>query len=190
MINARGIWDNEPAAKPQPMQSAAATGRDAGTPPPATQIATNVAQALAYAPPAPPLNKSQIVASTAPTQAPSGARSQSYGIAASAAGNDAADVKPRDTRAPAMLRVAATQTNEIWLRAMIVAPSVTTSLSTGVLGDQDMSVMRTHFVKPQVALAIAFSSDPASVLGTERFTGTSSATFQTMTFGMKTAELR
>ena len=32
---------------------------------------------------------------------------------------------------------------------MILAPSASTSMSATVLGDTDMTLMRTHFVKPQ-----------------------------------------
>ncbi len=52
------------------------------------------------------------------------------------------------------------QTNDIWLRAMILAPSASTSLSASILGDQDMTVMRVHFAKPNAAVAMTFSEDP------------------------------
>ncbi len=37
---------------------------------------------------------------------------------------------------------------------MMLAPSASTSMSTTVLGDTDMTLMRAHFVKPQAAVAM------------------------------------
>ena len=35
---------------------------------------------------------------------------------------------------------------------MILAPSASTSMSSTVIGDADMTLMRAHFVKPQAAV--------------------------------------
>ncbi len=50
-------------------------------------------------------------------------------------------------------------------------------MSTTVLGDTDMTLMRRFFVKPQAAIAMTFSDDPLMGMTTGRFTG--SATAQT-----------
>jgi len=42
---------------------------------------------------------------------------------------------------------------------MILAPSASASLSTTVLGDTDMTLMRIHFVKPQAIVSMSFSED-------------------------------
>ena len=80
--------------------------------------------------------------------------------------------------------------SELWLRAMILAPSASRSLSSAVLGDQDMTVMRTHFVKPKTSLAMTFTDDPQMGLICERFTGSAIVMLQTTSFGIRTAALR
>jgi hypothetical protein len=61
--------------------------------------------------------------------------------------------------------------NDLWLRAMVLAPSVSYSLSASILGDQDMTGLRTHFVKPDTAVAMTFSNDPQMGIVCEKFTG-------------------
>jgi len=46
-------------------------------------------------------------------------------------------------------RIAAAKGNDIWMRAMILAPSASTSMSATVLGDADMTILRAYFVKPR-----------------------------------------
>ncbi|MFX4891513.1 hypothetical protein ABTB75_19385, partial [Acinetobacter baumannii] len=75
--------------------------------------------------------------------------------------NDATVGKTRQGPIAAAARIKqASQTNDIWMRAMILAPSASTSLSVSSLGDPDMTVMRVHFVKPNTAVAMTFSDDP------------------------------
>ena len=57
-------------------------------------------------------------------------------------------------------RIAASRSNETWMRVMILAPSASTSMSVTVLGDTNMTTMRVHFVKPQAVIAMSFSDDP------------------------------
>ena len=73
---------------------------------------------------------------------------------------------------------------------MSVAPSASTSLSASILGDQDMTVMRVHFTKPNAAVAMAFSEDPQMGIVCEKFTGSAIATLSTPPFAMRTASLR
>ena len=55
---------------------------------------------------------------------------------------------------------------------------------------QDMTVLRTHFVKPDTALAMTFSNDPQMGIVCEKFTGPATATLSTTAFAMRTASLR
>jgi uncharacterized protein YcbK (DUF882 family) len=168
VINARGFWDNEQVAKvAAPAQKTPAVVGSAAPQPPAS---SNVADALAYAPVTPPIDKSQIVASTGPVERSPGAE--------------------EINRPAKILRLASSQMSELWLRAMILAPSATRSLSAALLGDQDMTGMRTHFVKPKTSLAMTFSDDPQMGLICERFTGSATVMLQTTSFGMRTAALR
>jgi hypothetical protein len=59
-----------------------------------------------------------------------------------------------------------------------------------ILGDQDMTEMRTHFVKPNAAVAMTFSEDPQMGIVCEKFTGSAITTLSTTPFGMRTASLR
>ena len=68
--------------------------------------------------------------------------------------------------------------------------SGTASLSVSIFGDQDMTVMRAHFVKPNTAVAMSFSDDPQMGIVCEKFTGSAVTTLSTTSFVMRTASLR
>jgi hypothetical protein len=82
-------------------------------------------------------------------------------------------------------RLAASEGNDAWMRVMMLAPSASTSMSTTVLGDTDMTLMRVHFVKPQAAIAMSFADDPEMGLVTDRFTGSAIAVLATQSFAMR-----
>jgi hypothetical protein len=63
-------------------------------------------------------------------------------------------------------------------------------MSATVLGDTDMTSMRAHFVKPQVAIAMSFSDDPQMGLVCDHFTGSATAKLATQSFVTRTASLR
>ena len=79
---------------------------------------------------------------------------------------------------------------DIWMRVMMLAPSASTSMSVTVLGDADMTLMRSYFVKPQAIVAMSFSDDPMLGMVTDRFTGSATARLETRSFVMRTASLR
>ncbi len=137
-------------------------------PPQIAGASTNVSEALAYAPATPPLDKGQIVASTGSVD------------------------RTVDTSAkPAkILRLVSGQMSELWLRAMILAPSASRSLRAALLGEPDMTAIRTHFIKPKTSLAMTFSDDPQMGLICEQFTGSSTANLPTKSFETRTAALR
>jgi len=190
IINARGLWDNEPAAKPEThVQVAALKARGAviaADPQSTAGLPANVSQALAYA----PLERAPVVAASAPI--PRSPRP------AALAAHPMSDLKADPTTAIAkaggaiarLVRVAPAETGGVWLRAMILAPSASTSLSAAVLGDQDMTVLRAHFAKPDTAVAMTFNDDPQMGIICERFTGSAVAKLSTTSFAMRTASLR
>lgn len=193
IINARGFWDSEPAPKPSTQaQIAALKARGAVTaadPQSTASLPQNVSQALAYAPSSAPLDRAQIVAAGAPiprgTRVASLAPNPMSGAEINAAGAPAAK------QGATLVRTKSTdRTNDIWLRAMILAPSASTSMVASILGDQDMTVMRVHFTKPNAAVAMAFSEDPQMGIVCEKFTGPAITTLSTTPFGMRTASLR
>ena len=87
-------------------------------------------------------------------------------------------------------RLSASRGNDIWMRIMILAPSASTSMSSTVLGDTDMTVMRAHFVKPQAVIAMGFSDDPQVGMVCDHFTGSATAMLATQSFVLRTASLR
>ena len=87
-------------------------------------------------------------------------------------------------------RLAAAQGNSIWMRVVMLAPSASNAMSTTVLGDTEMTQMRSHFVKPQAAIAMTFSEDPMMGMTCDRFTGSATAQLPTQSFVMRTAALR
>ncbi|MGL5164324.1 MAG: DUF882 domain-containing protein [Afipia sp.] len=196
IINARGFWDSEPAPKPSTQaQIAALKARGAVTaadPQSTASLPQNVSQALAYAPPSAPLDRAQIVAAGAPmprsTRVASLAPNPMSGADINA--TDAPIAKTQRGGATVVRTKATDRTNDIWLRAMILAPSASTSMVASILGDQDMTVMRTHFVKPNTAVAMTFSEDPQMGIVCEKFTGSAITTLSTTPFGMRTASLR
>ncbi|WP_413776446.1 DUF882 domain-containing protein [Rhodopseudomonas sp. P2A-2r] len=197
IINARGFWDQMPAAPKQasPAQVAAISARQAlaNAAEPQSAAASAFQQALAYAPPSAPLDRSQIVAASAPI--PRSARPASparnpmavTSITTVLAKGSHGQISAISTSA--RLSAAPGRDESVWTRMMILAPSAITSMSTTVMGDGDLTVLRAHFVKPQAAVTMSFADDPQLGLVCDRFTGTAITTLATTPF-TRTAELR
>ena len=192
IINARGIWDNASAENYAPPAQVAALKRRgaqvAADPQSTASLPEKVSDALAYAPPAAPLDRSQIVASTGPVSP----RVRSASPTSNPLGTSEALIAKTQSGAIAKtVRVkTASKTNDLWLRAMIVTPSASRTLTASTIGDQDMTVMRAHFVKPNTTVAMTFSDDPQMGVVCEQFTGSAIATLPTTSFAMRTASLR
>jgi uncharacterized protein YcbK (DUF882 family) len=194
IINARGFWDDMPTAPKQatPEQVAAISARQALAAADPQSTASAAFQALAYAPAPSPADRAAMVTASAPI--PRGVRP------ASAARNPMA-VTPVTTVVAksgtakagvvtsARLAAAGSRDNDVWMRAMILAPS-TTSMHATVFGEPDLTIVRAHFVKPQKILTMTFSDDPQPDLFTDQFTGSAVATLSTTSFAMRTAALR
>jgi hypothetical protein len=191
IINARGFWGDAPATPKQatPAQVAAISARKAlaAADPQPTASVSDAFNALAYAPAASsPVDRSNIVAASAPI--PRSIRPRSATAATTidtvvAKGTQGQGVIATVTRLTA-------RGNDIWLRVMMLAPSASTSMNATVLGDADMTLMRSYFVKPQTAIAMGFSDDPMMGLTCDRFTGSATATLATQSFVLRTASLR
>ena len=202
IINTRGFWDDMPAVPKQaaPQLVAALTARqalaNAVDPQPANVAADKTSmfeKAMAYAPAASAPDRPQVVTASAPM--PRGMRPTSVARNPMAV-NNVTTVVGKNT--PAQGRVVSVSTrlaaaaipdDNVWIRAMIIAPSATTAMSSTVMGDSDLTVLRSHFVKPHNVVAMSFSEDPLMGLVCERFTGSIAATLTTTTF-MRTAALR
>ena len=196
IINARGFWSDAPTTAKQatPAQVAALSARRAVSSAD-PQSTASVSDALAYAPPAnSPLDRSNIVAATAPI--PRSARPASVSRNSMAV-TDVTSVVAKGPQGQgsvistsARIAVSKATDTDIWMRVMILAPSATTSMSATVLGDTDMTLMRAHFVKPQAAIAMSFSDDPQMGMVCDHFTGSATAVLATQSFVMRTASLR
>jgi uncharacterized protein YcbK (DUF882 family) len=195
IINARGFWGDAPAAAKQatPEQIAALKARQAvsGADPQSTASISAAFQALAYAPAAAaPAERPNVVAASAPM--PRIVRPASPARNPMAVNNITTVVaKGSQGMVANSTRLAsATKSNDVWMRAMILSPSASTSMSVSAMGDPDLTLMRSYFVKPQVAVAMSFSDDPQLGLVCDRFTGAAVAKLATQSFVTRTASLR
>jgi uncharacterized protein YcbK (DUF882 family) len=197
IINSRGFWGDATATAKQatPAQVAAVNARRAlaSADPQSTASVSSAFQALAYAPAAPsPVDRANVVAASAPiprsirpTSAPRNPAAATTIDQVVAKGSQG-----QGSLVATSTRIAASRSNETWMRMMILAPSASTSMSATVLGDTDMTQMRAHFVKPQAVIAMSFSDDPQMGMVSDRFTGSATATLATQSFVMRTASLR
>jgi uncharacterized protein YcbK (DUF882 family) len=197
IINARGFWGDTPTETRQasPAQVAALRARDAvgGADPQSTASVTEAFnRALAYAPAATsPVDRTNIVAASAPV--PRLVRPTRNAAAAATEINTVVAKgvqQAQDGVISTSTRLAAAKGHDIWMRVVMLAPSASNAMSTTVLGDTDMTMMRRFFVKPQAAIAMTFSDDPMMGMTTDRFTGSATAKLTTQSFTLRTASLR
>ena len=197
IINARGFWGDAPATPKQatPAQVAAISARQAfaSADPQSTASVSTAFQALAYAPAfAPPVDRLNVVSASAPIPGSIRPASAPRNPAAATTIDSVVAKGPQGqgSQVATSARIAASRSNETWMRVMILAPSASTSMSVTVLGDTNMTTMRVHFVKPQAVIAMSFSDDPQMGILCDRFTGSATATLATQSFVMRTASLR
>ncbi|MGB3866289.1 MAG: ATP-binding protein, partial [Xanthobacteraceae bacterium] len=192
IINSRGFWGDTPPTKPKqatPAQVASLTARQAlaaAVDPQSTASIDHAFHALAYAPVPSPLDRARIVAASAPV--PRHLRPRTV-VANPMSVNDVTTVVAKGHQGRSSGRVAvstrltaAGKADTVWMRAMILAPSATTAMSSTTFGDPDMTTMRIHFVKPRTTLAAGFAADPQAGLICDRFTGSAVATLPTVAF--------
>jgi hypothetical protein len=196
IINARGFWDDAPATPKQatPAQVAAIGARRAlAAADPQSTASVSPLDALAYAPAAlSPVERANVVTASAPLPRSVRAASASRNPAVATRIDQVIAKGPQDQNGviATSTRISGSQSNDVWMRAMILAPSASASMSATVLGDTDMTTMREHFAKPQMAIAMTFSNDPQMGMLSDRFTGSATAKLDTRSFAMRTASLR
>ena len=192
IINARGFWDDMPAAPKQatPAQVAAISARQAlaSTDPQSTSSVPAAYQALAYAPAASPQADRTNAPATRNARPASANRNP-------VAANDLTPVaakgqdKGHDGVVATSTRIVASKaSDDIWMRIMMLAPSASTSMSVTVLGDANMTLLSAQFVKPQAVVVMGFSSDPQAGPGTDHFSGPALAPLTVQPF-LRTASL-
>ena len=156
IINSRGFWDDVPTAANQatPAQVAALRARQAlaaaTDPQPTASVTESFNKAMAYAPAASsPVDRANVVAASAPMPRPA-RPARNAGAAATEINTVVAKgAQGQDAVVATSTRLAAAQGNSIWMRVVMLAPSASHAMSTTVLGDTEMTQMRSHFVKPQ-----------------------------------------
>ncbi len=198
IINSRGFWDDVPKAANEatPAQVASLRARQvlaATTDPQSTaSVAQSFNKAMAYAPAAAsPADRANVVVATAPLPSRPARPARNAGAAATEINTVVAKgAQGQDSVVATSTRLAAAQGNSIWMRVVMLAPSASSAMSTTVLGDTEMTQMRSHFVKPQAAIPMTFSEDPMMGMTCDRFTGSATAQLPTQSFVMRTAALR
>ena len=198
IINSRGFWDDVPRAANQatPAQVAALRARQAlaaaTDSQPTASVTESFNKAMAYAPAASsPVDRANVVAATAPIPPRPARPARNAGAAATEINTVVAKgAQGQDTVVATSTRLAAAQGNGIWMRVVMLAPSASNAMSTTVLGDTEMTQMRSHFVKPPAAIAMTFSEDPMMGMTSDRFTGSATAQLPTKSFAVRTAALR
>jgi uncharacterized protein YcbK (DUF882 family) len=192
IINARGFWDDMPLAPKQatPEQVAAISARQALAAADPQSTASAAFQALAYAPA--PVERAPVVTASAPmprSVRPASAARNPMAVTTITTVVAKAATGKVGVVTSARLAAAGKRDNDVWMRAMILAPSAT-SMHATVLGDTDMTIMRSYFVKPQATVAMTFCDDPQNGLYTDQFTGSAVTTLSTTSFALRTASLR
>jgi hypothetical protein len=199
IINARGFWGDAAPKQATPEQVAAINARRAvGADPQSTASVSAAFNALAYYAPAAssPVDRANVVAASAPI--PRSTRPAAAQQRNSMAVNDVTTVIAKGSQDRSQgqgsviatsTRITASKANDTWMRMLILAPSASTSMSSTVLGDADMTLMRSYFVKPPTAIVMVFSDDPQMGLVSDRFTGSATATLEVTSFVLRTASL-
>ncbi len=191
IINARGFWGDMSAGPKQatPAQVAALNARQAlATDPQSTASVPAAYQAMAYAPDASaPVDRAIVPASAATPRSARPAPANRNVMAA----NDLTTAAAKSRGGVvASTQVAVSEVSDTWMRVMMLAPSVSTSMSVTVLGDANMTVLNKLFVKPQASIVMGFSDDPQAGLTTDRFSGPALAPLTVQSFALRTASLR
>jgi uncharacterized protein YcbK (DUF882 family) len=77
-----------------------------------------------------------------------------------------------------------------WLRSMIVAPPLYSSMTATLFGDRDLTGLRPLMSKPATAVVMSFSNDPYPGIRANSFSGEAIARLSTVTFSQRTAWLQ
>ena len=109
---------------------------------------------------------------------------------------NALEIVPKDTLKQAakpmiaQLAPMADKADDIWLRAVMLAPDLQYYLSATLIGAPDPKELRPLMLKPTSALTMSFNNDPAAVIPTDRFSGEAVVFLETVSFSTRTAALR
>ena len=79
---------------------------------------------------------------------------------------------------------------EIWLRALVLAPNLQEFMTAMALGPPDMRELQPLMVKPESVVAMKFGDDPNHGMATDHFSGSAVVFLNTTTFARRTAALQ
>ena len=136
-----------------------------------------------------PVDRANVVAATRRSRAPDRPARNAGAAATESTPWSLKGAQGQDAVVATSARLAAARGDNIWMRGGAGAEREH-AMSTTVLGDTEMTQMRSHFVKPQAAIAMTFSEDPMMGMTCDRFTGSATAQLPTQSFVLRTAALR
>src|SRR6185437_7290581 len=77
-----------------------------------------------------------------------------------------------------------------WMRILLLSPSISNSASVTMLGNEDLTLMRKFFVKPQTVIKIGFSDDPMMGMASDHFSGSTNVKLKTVSLAEHSAALQ
>lgn len=86
--------------------------------------------------------------------------------------------------------MAAASVDKPWMRILLLSPSISDSTSVTMLGNEDLTLMRAFFVKPQTVIENGFSDDPMMGMTFDHFSGSTNVKLKTMSFAQHSAALQ
>ena len=194
IVNARGYWQGPQDGSSELAVSAARRGARTQTASADPDITAGLGRlprndrvppdiALAYAAQVEASSAQALAVPTAPRSAPAVVSTQ---------GNASVALKPAPATPASAVRTAKVgdRANDPWLRGVVMAPRLQTSLTTTLFGAPDFRTLQPFMQKPGSTVMMTFSTDPHLGMTTESFSGSAVVFQATVTFGMRTAALR
>jgi hypothetical protein len=99
------------------------------------------------------------------------------------AANQTAPIQTASAAAPTLKT--GTPSDDLWLRALVLAPDLRNYLTATVLGQSDMRELLPLMEKPDAVVTMGFGNDPNLGLATDRFTGVAVVFVPTTVFEKK-----
>jgi hypothetical protein len=96
----------------------------------------------------------------------------------------------RRTQTAVVVADAGMRYDDPWLRAMILAPSLSRSMTAMLYGEPDFTELRELMTKPTSSIAMAFNDEPYPGISSDRFRGEAVVFPATTVFAQRTAWLR
>jgi uncharacterized protein YcbK (DUF882 family) len=138
--------------------------------------------ALAYSAQATPAPAAPVTRGLLPDTSARSAAAQPTRVAD--AGSEMAPVQTASAVAPTTHK-AALPPDDLWLRALVLAPDLKNYLTATVLGQSDMRELLPLMEKPDAVVTMGFGADPSLGLATDRFTGAAVVFVPTTVFEKK-----